>query len=332
MTRRMRLWVWMLSGMVCGMMAAGTAHAEIAWKMIVVFEIRDKQRQYAGVVSERELPARLGQVLEKSAVRFNSSVATETFPSFRVASSEYEMWFVADGLTTALSCQPSRKTFHLLQDTRKRKCTAEEARFFQKAIAEMKFDVRRPQTSSASNACYPSEPSTLKTMVEMSHLIVAGRTVGILREAPTPINHPTTDSHHSVFVVAVEQTIKPRNAAIPAVIKVYQIGDSRFPADPLLTVGERGIFFLHSSALDSSQRGEQPFASATVDGITGKSGDWDEYILIHPLSGYVSIINDRTSDRTSLPGALSIEDYLANVPRWYGTLPEAVTRIRSVMR
>lgn len=96
---------------------------------------------------------------------------------------------------------------------------------------------------------------------------------------------------HTVFTVHVEKAIKHPGRLAPQQLKVRQNqgnlpwvqGESkglglRRDGEPILQVGSRYILFL-SSVTASPRLKEIGYFSATIDGVTGRSGELDELML-----------------------------------------------------
>ena len=151
-----------------------------------------------------------------------------------------------------------------------------------------------PIRTGKSQACYTVDFSTLANVTAQSGLIAVGRVIGIWRKGYTPLNY-VNSLQHTVFLFAVENFIKGGGSDQALVLKVREQGsdlpyrDERgvlrhgmvFVDDAFLRVGERYILCVNQLGKEISFR-RNPYPMAEVDGVSGRSGDWDEWIFMNP--------------------------------------------------
>ena len=173
----------------------------------------------------------------------------------------------------------------------------------------VKVAINRKRAISAHAASLESA-STLEQLTHNSDVIATGKVISIWRKGYTPLEY-VNSLQHTVYLFAVETFIKADKPDRELVLKVRQQGSDLpwrddngilrqgmyYEGNPFLQVGDRYILFLRLLR-NRFAFPRTPFPMATVDGVSGRAGDWDEWIFVAPERAKLHIKNGAVSAAT----------------------------------
>ncbi len=274
--------------------AEGTGTQSAHWTYGAVFSNQNGKRQYLGLVSQPDLPA-------KTSPQTNSTRNTST-------PYDYEIWLVRPGATQTLWYHSRQETFGLLNSPHQENSYVDNQHKLRSLVksARPAKPLALPDNSSVAHSIGISPPDSLKEMISKSDYIVTASVIGILWNERVPIGSPNI-YQHTVYLLSVESSIGSQQS--PVLLKLSQVGGTQ-PAkeenasksgglsmaeDPLLTIGQRYLLFLRTMDDPLHFFKRLGYVQGASGGLTGKIADLDEYLCVNPLMGKIGLKDGKTT-------------------------------------
>jgi len=261
-----------------------------SYNYAVVYSVAGARHVFRGIVSSPRFTAR---VVSQRVPSVNIGRTAPSGTRYEICvlrgTTQFKVWYDPDSRRYIDACATGNPGWKRDDGSLAKIIASAKPTLLWKSPARTAHGTKHPVVT----AQMPLEPGAFAVMCKSPDVIAIGQVVGIWRMDHTPVNSLNM-SQHTVFLFAVEQYLKRRCVPAVPLLKIHWNGGDlpwvwhgttgqgySIEGDPRLQVGARYVLFLNTVAKPWGRR-NTPYAMANIDGVQGKSGDWDELLFSSP--------------------------------------------------